>query len=240
VPGKLLIVPDTLWRSPVSSGDTKESSMVEEIECYSVAVDSLHPLSDRLLRKIRAASESDPILQEAMNYTRFGWPSHVSSVKNKLRDYFSSRSKLSISQGLLLYRDRIVITVLIRPETLESIYEGHLGLNKCRTRAQASMWWPGISNDIKSKVTSCNFCREYRPSKLKEPLKTTPLSARPCQKIAADICNLDGKQYLIVTDYYSRFLATAYLSNLTSSEAIGRLKNIFSCWGIPEEVVSEN
>ena len=124
VPGKLLIVPDTLSRSPVSSGDTKESSMMEEIECYSVAVDSLRPLSDRLLWKIRAASERDPILQEAMNYTRFGWPSHVSSVRNELRDFFSSRTELSISQGLLLYRDRIVIPVLLRPETLESIHEG--------------------------------------------------------------------------------------------------------------------
>jgi hypothetical protein len=167
VHGKLLIVPDTLSRSPVSSGDTKESSMVEEIECYSVAVDSLRPLSDRLLRKIRSASERDPILQEARKYTRFVWPSHVSSVRNEVRDFFSSRSELSISQGLLLYCDRIVIPVLLRPETLESIHKGHLGLNKCRSRAQASVWWQGISNYIKSKVASCNFCQENRPSQLR-------------------------------------------------------------------------
>jgi hypothetical protein len=122
VPGKLLIVPDTLSRSPVNSGDIDESSTVGEIECYFVAVDSLRPLSDRVLRKIRAASERDSILQEAMNYTRFGWSCHVSSVRNKLRD-LSSRSELSISHGLLLYRDRIAIPVLLRPETLESIHE---------------------------------------------------------------------------------------------------------------------
>ncbi|XP_056000230.1 uncharacterized protein K02A2.6-like [Ostrea edulis] len=237
---KVFTLLNTLSRSPVSSEDTKKSSIVEEIECYSVAVDSLRPISDRLLGKIRTALECDPILQEAMNYTRFGWPSHVTSVRNEPRDFFSSRGELSISQGLLLYRNRIVIPVHLRRETLEGIHEVHLGLNKYRARAQASVWWPGISNDIKSKVASCNFCQEHRPSQPREPLKTTPLPARPWQKIAADICDLDGKQYLIVTDYYSRFLEIAYLSNLTSSEVIVRVKNMFSRWGIPEELVSDN
>ena len=236
VPGKQLVVPDTLSRSPLRSTEDTAG----EVNIFVDSVMASKPVSDSKLEGIRAATEADLVLQEAINLTKSGWPDREKSVRTDLRAYFSSRGEYSVSHGLLLYCDRIVIPEVLIGEVLEAIHSGHLGLNKCCAQARISVWWPSISGDIERAVGACEYCRIHRPTQRWEPLKPTPLLDRPWQKIAADLCELQGKQYLIVMDYFSRYLEIAYLESITSVQVIGKLKNIFACWGVPEELVSDN
>lgn len=237
VPGKSLVVPDTLSRSPV---DSDNYSFVNDIECYALTLNSLRPIADSRLEQIRRAAESDAVHQEAMSFTRFGWPKHMNSVRSELKDLFCFRSDLATTEGLLLYRNRIVVPKQIREEILDSIHQGHLGLNKCRARAQATVWWPEITKDIKRKVETCEFCQINRPAQRKEPMQINPLPDRPWQKVGADLCEINQKHYLVMTDYFSRYLEIAYLQELTSSFVIGKAKDIFARHGIPETLVSDN
>ncbi len=102
------------------------------------------------------------------------------------------------------------------------------------------MWWPGISADIKNKVLSCQIYCELRNTQQKEPLISTPLPERPWKWIAADLCEHRGQHYLIVSDYYSRFLEILHLSSTTTSHVTQKLKAVFARFGIPNEVVSDN
>ena len=43
-----------------------------------------------------------------------------------------------------------------------------------------------------------------------------------------------------MVDYFSRYIEVAHLTNMTSAQTIGKLKNMFAHWGIPDEVVSDN
>ena len=43
-----------------------------------------------------------------------------------------------------------------------------------------------------------------------------------------------------MVDYYSRYIEIAHLTNMTSGQTIGKTKNMFAHWGIPDEVVTDN
>lgn len=48
-----------------------------------------------------------------------------------------------------------VIPVRLREEILACIHEGHQRFSKCCEHACLSIWWSGISADLKNKVTQC-------------------------------------------------------------------------------------
>ena len=74
----------------------------------------------------------------------------------------------------------------------------------------------------------------------KEPLITTPLPDWPWKTIGTDLFELEKKHYLLVVDYFSRFPEVILLKSTTSTVVITALKSIFSGYGIPEEVRSDN
>ncbi|XP_014675753.1 PREDICTED: uncharacterized protein K02A2.6-like [Priapulus caudatus] len=169
-----------------------------------------------------------------------GWPNRIQSVPEDVKAFYSVRSELSVSKDLLLYRNRTVIPTEWRRDILSKIHEGHQGITKCREHAKMSVWWQEIGQDIAHEISTCQFCQTNRPTQQKKPLITTPLPARPWQKVGMDLCELEGKRYLVVIDYYSRYLEVMYVPEITSKQVIGKLKNLFARWGIPEEVVSDN
>ena len=50
----------------------------------------------------------------------------------------------------------------------------------------------------------------------------------------------EKKHYLIVVDYYSRYIEVRKLDSLTSTSTVDKLKSIFAAHGIPELLISEN
>ena len=89
-------------------------------------------------------------------------------------------------------------------------------------------------------MQQCRVCALQRENK-SEPLITTPLPDRPWQVVATDLFELKGVNYLIVIDYFSRYVEVAAMQTTTkSSEVIRALKSIFARHGIPEQVRSDN
>ena len=86
----------------------------------------------------------------------------------------------------------------------------------------------------------CSFCISQRPKQRSEPLQTTPLPDRPWQRVAADLCEHKNQQFLVVVDYYSRYLEIAHLPKTRSTDVIAKLKCIFARFGVPEVLVTDN
>ena len=97
-----------------------------------------------------------------------------------------------------------------------------------------------MSNDIDGIINNCTHYLEHRPSQRREPLLSTPLPQRPWQKIASDLGEHRGKTYLVVVDYYSQYIEITHLTQTRTTEVVGKLKNMFSRWVIPEEIYTDN
>ncbi|KFD66246.1 hypothetical protein M514_10217 [Trichuris suis] len=61
-----------------------------------------------------------------------------------------------------------------------------------------------------------------------------------CHVVATDRFKVKGKEYLLLVDYYSRYIELAFLKDKTSETCIDILKSMFSRYGIPEVVRCDN
>lgn len=197
-PGKTLTVADMLSRSPLQclteAGDTHS-----DVECYIAAIISGMPATPQRLGAIQLATAADSNLQMLLQYIKSGWPEYVGNVPVAIRDYYPVKSELSEYNGIVTRGCRMLIPPSLRGDILDRIHDGHQGLSKCRERANASVWWPGISSDIKQKVESCQTCREMKHSQRREPLISTPLPDRPWQRLAIDLCDFNKHTYMVVS-----------------------------------------
>ena len=184
VQGKDMHISDALSRDPLQSAD---SITEEEVESHVGQVEYSWPMTDEGLERIAEATQADVALKAAFGYTVVGWPRRKEDAVLAARDLYPIRGELSVSEGLLLKGDQIVIPTELRAEILEKIHAGHLGLNKSRERAKGAVWWPQITRDIKDMIGRCHFCIESRPTQVKEPMQTSELPARPYQKVGADL-----------------------------------------------------
>ena len=237
--GKELVVADTLSRNPLAAM-SETSDTQEDVKAYVDAAEMERPASPEKIEQIKCATASDPQLRRVLDYTISRWPKYAKDVQEEIRQYRAVRGELSAVDGKIIYHNHLVIPSPLQSEVLERIHDGHQGMTRCRERANMSIWWPGISRDIQSKVSGCEFCQENLPSQRKEPLITTPLPERAWKKISADLCEHQGKQFLVVIDYYSRFPEIPYMSSTASNALINKMKDIFAQWGVPEEIVSDN
>lgn len=215
-PSKTLAVADALSKGPEKCFGDKTSD--DDIAAHIDAVISYVPATPQRMSEIRESTANDPQLQTVHSFIGSGWPEYIDNVPESVRIFCDVRGELSELVGLIVRGSRIVIPVDMREMILDRIHDGHQGLPKCRERALQSVWWPRMRQDIFLKVQQCQYCTENRHTQRKEPLLPSVLPSRPWQKTAIDLCELKKQNYLVISDYFSRFLEILHLPATTSSQ----------------------
>ena len=62
----------------------------------------------------------------------------------------------------------------------------------------------------------------------------------PWTKVTTDIFYFDGDSYLLIVDYTSRFPVVRKLKSITAQHITSQVKLIFSEYGWPETIISDN
>ena len=180
----------------------------------------------------------DPVCKLLFQYCQEGWPDRR-KVDTIAKSYWEAQGELMVGDGLFVLGSQLVAPESLQEETLRKLHEGHQGIVHCLLRARMSVWWPGISREITNFIKRCPECsRVSTPSK--EPLISANLPEYQWQKITADLFTLNGSNYQVAVDYFSRYPEVIQLRSTTSQSVSNALKYIFSQHGIPEVLMTDN
>ena len=236
VPGKDLATADTLSRAPLAFKENDYLS--EEADMFINSAIRYLPVTDERLERLKEEITKDEDCSLLLSYCKDGWP-EWKDVPHNMKIYWKEKGLITEKDGLLLKDNRLIIPREQRRKVMEQIHTGHLGINKCLDRARESVWWPGITDSIKQLVQNCNTCLEKRQVRA-EPMIPTMLPNSPWEIVGADICEYNKVHYLVVVDYYSRFVNVVKLSRMTSSVLVAAFKNMFATHGIFKTLRCDN
>ncbi|XP_049335604.1 uncharacterized protein LOC125802248 [Astyanax mexicanus] len=238
VPGKKLITADTLSRAPLSDALTLADQQLEkDVQVFVDTIVASLPVTEARLKQIQEAQAADNTCQKVKHYCLAGWP-EKHAVHKDLKHFWQVRAELTVVDNLLLKSDRLLIPVQLQKDILERIHEGHQGISKCRARAHHSVCWPGLSSEIRLMVENCDICMQHRVQRC-EPLLSSPVPVRPWSKVGMDLFEHEKKSYMLIVDYFSRYIEVAELKTTSSEVTVRAIKEAFARHGIPDEVVSD-
>lgn len=239
-PGKYMYVADTLSRAFLEEKCDNAIEREDEIDIMIHTLVTNLPFSDTRLQKLRESLATDDQLQDLRKVVMDGWPHHKHALKQSVKPYWNFKEEIHIADNLLFVGDRIIIPSDQRQTVLDAVHESHLGIEKCKARARQSVYWPGMSKDIERICSQCETCNKFKRMNQKETLIQHEIPARPWQKVGIDIYEYKSQDYVLVVDYYSKFIETRHLKGKTAQAVVQRLKSIFSIHGIPEEIIADN
>ena len=213
-----LCTADTLSRAPVAEPGPNSIAFQNELEVCMHLITSSLPASSSRLQEYHDKQKEDQECSLIRSYCTTEWPD-AADVPPNLKPYSEVRSKLTLCNDILLRGCRIVVPVSLQKQTLEKIHHGHQGIQKCRSRANSSVWWPRISDHITEMVKSCLECAK-ESFQNQEPMIASSLPSYPWQIIGTDLFQHKGTTYLLVVNYFSRYPKIVKLTNTTSKGVI--------------------
>ena len=222
-------------------GGLQDSIKLPKLSIYQIT-SQLNARSDSL-QQLHEATQADDTLVILKYTIQKWWPSNIKELPSEIQAFWTFREEMTIEDGLILKGTGIVIPNQKQAEILKLIQEGHLGLTKCKLQAKETLYWTGLNDQLEKHILNCQLCLQYSQSKCKPTPNMSlgqEIPAFPWTKLATDIFHFEGDSYLLLVDYTSRYPVIHKLTSMTAQNVIGHLNIIFSEYGWPDTIVSEN
>ncbi|CAL4068131.1 unnamed protein product, partial [Meganyctiphanes norvegica] len=138
---------------------------IEPLPFISIAPLTFHssPITSTTWDLVRVATASDETLHKLSDIIETGFPDSCADLPQQLKMFYQLRDNLSTVDGIILYNDRVLIPPSLRANVLTTLHAAHQGTSTMITRAETSIFWPGISKDILDVRTKCAHCNRNAP-----------------------------------------------------------------------------
>ena len=225
---------DGLSRLPVQVHN-KTTAARSELSLHRI--DSVLPIT---CDDIASETRNDPLLSRVYLLTMNGW-NRADEKDEDLKPYHKHRNEINTINGVLTYGSRVIVPARFHNKIMDIIHEGHLGMSKMKAIARGYVYWPGIDQQIEQKALGCNGCAQTRKMPAASPLHPWEWPAQPWRRLHIDFAGpFLNRMFLVVVDAHSKWPEVIPMKNATSTTTITALRSIFSRFGLPDQIVSDN
>ncbi|KAI7802842.1 hypothetical protein IRJ41_020318 [Triplophysa rosa] len=188
--------------------------------------------------QIRKWTLQDGTLSKVHEYVLQGWPVEVESL---LLPYYHRRDALSVKNGCVTWRARIIIPLQGRATVLKQLHQTHSGMSRMKGLARSYMWWPCMDQDVEKVGQNCDVCQSLKKAPAQAPLHPWEWTSSPWERLHVDYAGpFLGKMFLILVDSHSKWMDVYPVIHATYTVTIEKLRSCFSTHGLPKMLVSDN
>ncbi|PAA88644.1 hypothetical protein BOX15_Mlig029604g3 [Macrostomum lignano] len=135
---------------------------------------------------------------------------------------------------------RVFIPPRLRKAAFDAIHDTHTGMHAAHSLMSTSCWWPGMQQNVAQFVRRCPDCCRLRPQ-LGHDRDRWPPSTYPFQRVYMDWAYVKGAgNILVIVDSFSGWIEAFPCRDRTADSVIQCLRTVFTRFGVPELVVSDN
>lgn len=182
-------------------------------------------------------TENDDLLKKIISHVKADWKM---KVEPELKFYFNIRQHLSVFNKCLFFADRIVIPKSLKEKVLALIHQGHSGMVRSKAFARSYVWWRAMDADIENKIKTCRACQTNQRDDQRKCRLDWPKPSGPWDRVHLDFFYFMGKTFLIIVDSFSKWVECLSMSSTKSQSVCEKLNEVFSCFSIPNVIVSDN
>ena len=235
-PGKELILADAFSRDP----SHKQEENTQTKQCHRITI-NLITMTPQTETAIILASQLDPLHDSIREYISKGWPNDRSHLKKDIYPYWPYRDELIYHHGLIYKGLSVLVPSKIITYIIDKLHTAHAGVEKMRLMVKDTVYWNNMQSDLTEYINSCAQCQEFARSPWKPPSTPRELPQHAWDTVAADLLYVNGKTYLLIVDYFSKYPVLHHLQNSsTSNTIIEKMKDTFSLFGVPKTLYSDN
>ncbi|XP_053619962.1 uncharacterized protein K02A2.6-like [Plodia interpunctella] len=231
---------DGLSRLPVAAGGKQMSHASSNAPAPEQTY--LHFIQQELLldyNVIKSKTSRNPLLAKVLSYLRDGWPSDCEIMS--MKPYFNRKDGLYEELGCVMWGHRLVVPDECRERVLRMIHEPHMGIVKSKALARSYVWWPGVNEDVERLCRECAVCASQADAPPRQTPRMWPWPNRPWSRVHLDFLGpIFGKTYLVLVDAMSKWIEVCQVSSTAATGTIGKISELFSRWGLPKQIVTDN
>ena len=161
----------------------------------------------------------------------------------KIGPYEKVKNELAqTSDGLILRGNRICIPHALRKQIVKIAHQGHQGVVRTKQMVRNYVWFPGIDEAVENAIIGCQECHVNTEKFQMQPLQMSTMPSGPWVELSVDFYGplKNGKHLMVLIDDYSRYPIVRIVSSTAATKVIPILTDIFSMFGIPAKVRSDN
>ncbi|UYV72275.1 K02A2.6-like [Cordylochernes scorpioides] len=215
-----MLCADAFSRLPLEEINSWEDNI--DLVTHDISFLNVTPL-DHLI--IEEETNKDPVLNKLKEYLLED--PQLAKKDETMKPFLSKLENFSVLQGCIFVDSRAVIPSTCQDQMLKLLHQSHIGINRMKSLARSSVWWPKMDSQIEEFVKECSPCMHHQTA---PPAENTPWprTNQPWQRVHVDHFYFRGDCYLLVVDANSNWIEVFPVRGTTSQENIKLLRECFA------------